>query len=182
MNNKLKILSMMRRLPKESVYGKVKSPIGYLTLIASRDGLNALLWDDDWLCEEFVDIISSLPRQEKHQYISLAKVQLKEYFQGARRSFNIPLVVDGTEFQKKSWKVLTKIPYGRTISYQQQAVTLGDKNKVRAVGSANGRNPISIIVPCHRVIGKNGQLHGFGGGLDAKKFLIDHEKYQLSNL
>jgi methylated-DNA-[protein]-cysteine S-methyltransferase len=102
--------------------------------------------------------------------------QLDEYFAGTRHEFDVPLDAVGTEFQQSVWQVLRSIPYGETMSYGEQATVLGDPNKARAVGTANGRNPISIVVPCHRVIGANGSLTGFAGGMKAKKFLLDLEK------
>ncbi len=102
--------------------------------------------------------------------------QLKAYFKGERTRFDLELNIQGTEFQKIVWKELVKIPYGETISYGQLAERIGNPKASRAVGMANGKNPISIIVPCHRVIGKNGSLTGFGGGLEVKKNLLEFEK------
>jgi len=169
----------MQRLPQDTVFDKMHSPVGELTLIASSQGLHALMWNDDWLSDEFVAAISELPQDPKHPLIIRTRQQLNEYFAGTRKSFDIPLCLDGTDFQMKAWQELTRIPYGQTISYQQQAIALGDLNKVRAIGGANGRNPISIIVPCHRVIAKNGKLQGFGGGLQIKEFLLKHENPEL---
>lgn len=107
------------------------------------------------------------------------KKQLNEYFQGKRKIFDLPLVYNGTEFQIQTWKQLIKIPYAKTISYAEQAERIGNKNKARAVGLANGLNPISIIIPCHRVIGSNGHLVGFGGGLEKKSFLLKLEQKNL---
>jgi len=102
--------------------------------------------------------------------------QLGEYFSGKRKNFDIPLALNGTEFQKTVWRALQTIPYGETRSYKDIAVLAGKPAAARAVGMANNRNPVSIIVPCHRVIGKNGALTGYGGGLDLKKYLLDLEK------
>ena len=104
-----------------------------------------------------------------------ATEQLGEYFAGTRKDFDLPLAPEGTPFQQKSWEALRAIPYGETISYGEQARRLGSPSAVRAVGAANGRNPISIIVPCHRVIGSDGSLTGFAAGLDAKAWLLRHE-------
>lgn len=101
--------------------------------------------------------------------------QLDEYFIGQRKIFNLPLAFEGTEFQKNVWKTLQTIAHGETKSYIEIAEMLGDSNASRAVGTANGRNPIAIIVPCHRVINANGELGGYNGGLDKKKWLLDHE-------
>ncbi len=101
-----------------------------------------------------------------------AQSQLKEYFKGQRKQFNLDLNPKGTAFQKLVWQQLVKIPYGQTISYGELAKKIGNPNASRAVGMANGKNPISIIVPCHRVLGKNGSLTGFGGGIEVKKYLL----------
>ena len=102
---------------------------------------------------------------------------LEEYFGGSRTEFDIPLAPEGTPFQQQAWSVLRSIPFGVTMSYGEQAAALGDRNRARAVGAANGRNPIPIVVPCHRVVGSNGHLTGFGGGIDAKAWLLDHERF-----
>jgi methylated-DNA-[protein]-cysteine S-methyltransferase len=101
--------------------------------------------------------------------------QLDEYFQGRRKNFDFPFLQDGTSFQKKVWDELAKIPYGKTISYLELSRRIGDTRSIRAVGSANGKNSLVIVVPCHRVIGANGDLVGFGGGLWRKKWLLEHE-------
>ena len=101
--------------------------------------------------------------------------QLQEYFSGTRTEFDIPLDLHGTEFQIAAWKSLSGVPYGNTASYSEQARSIGRPKAVRAIGSANGRNPIPIILPCHRIIGSDGSLTGFGGGLPVKKWLLQHE-------
>jgi len=108
--------------------------------------------------------------------------ELDEYFHKGRKYFSVELELRGNEFQVKAWNELLAIPYGKTNSYQQQAIRIGDPNLVRAVGSANNQNPIAIIVPCHRVIGKNGDLVGFGGGLENKEWLLQHEGSILKQL
>ena len=108
-------------------------------------------------------------------YLFGAFVQLKEYFKGERKTFNLPLDLRGTEFQLKVWKQLQKIPYGKTFSYKQIAVALGDVNAARAVGTANGANPVPIIVPCHRVINADGSLGGYTGGIPMKQKLLELE-------
>ena len=107
--------------------------------------------------------------------IQQIKKQFEEYFNGTRKSFNIKLSPEGTEFQKKVWSELLNIPYGKTVTYQQMANTLGDPKVIRAAASANGKNPISIVIPCHRVIGSDGSLTGYAGGLHRKKWLLEHE-------
>ena len=111
----------------------------------------------------------------EHALLDRAAQQLDEYFDGDRTDFELPLEPAGTPFQKEAWTTLRTIPYGETISYGEQARRLGDKNKSRAVGAANGQNPIPIVVPCHRVVGSNGHLTGFGGGIEVKAWLLDHE-------
>ena len=105
--------------------------------------------------------------------------QLKEYFQGTRREFTIPIEAEGSEFQKKVWKALLDIPYCQTRTYTEIAIAIGNEKACRAVGMANNRNPISIIIPCHRVIGANGKLVGYGGGLDIKEKLLNIEKIDI---
>ncbi|MBG44831.1 MAG: cysteine methyltransferase [Aequorivita sp.] len=107
--------------------------------------------------------------------IQQIKKQFEEYFNGTRKSFNMKLSPEGTEFQKKVWSELLNIPYGKTATYQQMANTLGDPKVIRAAASANGKNPISIVIPCHRVIGSDGSLTGYAGGLHRKKWLLEHE-------
>lgn len=151
--------------PNDAVYEKLDSPVGELTLVASSDGLHAIQWS----------LEHDLDRDRKHPVLRDARAQLEEYFDRKRTSFDLPLAPTGTPFQLRAWRALSRIPFGKTISYQEQARQLGDRKKARAVGMANGRNPIAIVVPCHRVIGKNGSLTGFGGGLDVKKFLLELE-------
>ena len=114
------------------------------------------------------------------QHLDQAERELAEYFEGTRRSFDVALDPDGTPFQRSAWQVLRTIPYGATMSYGEQAAALGDPNRARAVGAANGRNPISIIVPCHRVVASSGALTGFAGGLDTKQWLLAHEQRVLA--
>ena len=153
----------------ESCFHKViKTPIGDLHLVASQNGLRAIH-------HKSFQKPDSVKTSNTNAVLNKAEKQLKEYFKGIRKTFDIPLEPEGTSFQIKVWKELRRIPYGKTISYGEQAKNLGDKKKARAVGSANGKNPISIIVPCHRVIGANGNLAGFGWGLEIKRFLLDLE-------
>ena len=113
-------------------------------------------------------------------HLDRAASQLAEYFRGTRREFDLDLDPEGTAFQRSAWEVLRTIPYGATLSYGQQAAALGDPAKARAVGAANGRNPLSIVVPCHRVVAAGGALTGFAGGLDTKAWLLDHERRVLT--
>jgi methylated-DNA-[protein]-cysteine S-methyltransferase len=107
--------------------------------------------------------------------LAAAARQLEEYFAGERTAFELPLDLEGTRFQRAAWLALAEIPYGETVSYGEQARRLGRPHAVRAVGAANGRNPVPIVLPCHRVVGSDGSLTGFGGGLDVKRALLDHE-------
>jgi methylated-DNA-[protein]-cysteine S-methyltransferase len=155
----------------------VDTPIGPLTLIASDRGLRAVMWPD----EEFGRVQPDAPDDAPVSAAAVAVLraagdQLAEYFDGDRTTFDVPLDPVGTDFQRTAWAALRTIPFGETISYGEQAARLGDRRKARAVGAANGRNPISIIVPCHRVVGSNGALTGFAGGLDTKAWLLDHER------
>lgn len=150
----------------------VSTPVGELTIIVSERGVRALLWE--------VEKAGRVPVGEAtpgcNGLIDEASRQLAEYFAGGRTAFDVPLDPVGTEFQQRAWMALRAIPYGETVSYGTQARRLGDVALARAVGAANGRNPISIIVPCHRVIGSSGALTGFAAGLDAKRFLLELER------
>lgn len=156
----------------QTLYTKiVSSPVGALRLIASDRGLRALLLPGGPLKME-----EGLIENATHPILLKAEKQLAEYFSGARKNFDVKLDMRGTVFQINAWRELQKIPYGETISYGEQATRMGDAKKARAAGMANGRNPISIIVPCHRVIGASGSLTGFGGGLKMKQQLLDLER------
>ncbi len=153
---------------------QLPGPVGILHAIASDRGLCALLWADSDGPENCRDARPTSP--DAHPVLGSLAKQLEEYFAGTRQVFDLPLEPAGTAFQIAVWNALRKIPYGETRSYAEQAQMIGNPAAVRAVGGANGKNPISIIIPCHRVIGKNGSLTGFGGGLPVKKFLLDHER------
>jgi methylated-DNA-[protein]-cysteine S-methyltransferase len=147
------------------------SPHGELTLVAGDNGLRAVLWPDD---EGRVPLPDSTPSPD-HPVIAAAADQLREYFSGRRTEFDLPLDPRGTEFQMAVWRSLADIPFGETISYGEQARRIGRPTAVRAVGAANGKNPLSIVLPCHRVVGANGALTGFASGIDTKAALLDHE-------
>ena len=160
------------------------TPVGPLVLIASTRGLRAVLWSPDdahrvpgVAPDEMPSRSDEAPPRSAGVILQQAAEELDEYFEGTRRSFDVPLDPVGTAFQQQAWAALRTIPYGETVTYGEQAERLGDRRKARAVGAANGRNPISIIVPCHRVVGSNGALTGFGGGLDVKAWLLDHERF-----
>jgi methylated-DNA-[protein]-cysteine S-methyltransferase len=151
------------------VYTTMKSPIGALKLVGSERGLTAVLWEhDDTLQEQFGQITAA----PGHPVLMQAQHELDEYFQGSRKRFTMKLDVAGTEFQNRVWNALRTIPFGETRSYGEIADQIGSSKAVRAVGAANGRNPIPIIVPCHRVIGADGTLTGFTGGLEIKARLL----------
>lgn len=150
----------------------VPSPVGLLTVVASESGVRAVLWPAD---DPKRVPLGEAAADAEHPVLACAAEQLAEYFDGSRQEFDVPLDPVGTDFQQSAWRALRTIPYGETVSYGEQAERMGDKRKARAVGAANGRNPISIIVPCHRVVGANGSLTGFAGGIDTKAWLLDHE-------
>jgi len=172
----MKKLREVKFLSEGETYDETNSPVGKLTIVTSSKGLHAVLWENDRKNPAIEKIIKNLRQSKNDPIIVQTKNQLTEYFQGKRKIFDLPLVINGTDFQIQVWKQLLKIPYAKTISYAEQAEKIGDRNKARAVGTANGLNPISIIIPCHRVIGSNGHLTGFGGGLEKKAFLLELEK------
>lgn len=155
-------------------YSRCESPIGTLLLVAGQRGLSQI-----WF--EGKDHRSALGAESRQDEVALRHVirQLRAYFAGELESFDLDLAPDGTPFQQKVWSELLKIPYGETISYGELARRIGNPNASRAVGLANGSNPIPIIIPCHRVIGSNGKLTGYGGGLPIKEKLLALEKRQL---
>lgn len=157
----------------------VDSPIGTLTLVAGDAGLAAILWPND--DPERVRLGPSAP-DPAHPLLCETACQLAEYFAGTRTAFTVPLDFAGTEFQRSVWAALLMIPYGETRSYGDIAREIGKPRAVRAVGAANGRNPLSIVAPCHRVIGANGALTGFAGGIAAKAFLLALEARSVQRL
>jgi len=161
-----------RTTGKHYVYKMVDSPLGKLTLVATDEGLAAILWENDRPERVRMDIQAE---DKTHPVLVETERQLGEYFAGRRTAFALNLDMAGTPFQRKVWKALLTIPFGETRSYAQIAEQIGSPRAVRAVGAANGRNPVSIIAPCHRVIGSSGKLTGFAGGLEAKAYLLDLE-------
>lgn len=151
------------------------SPVGRLKLVATDTALVAVIWDNE---NPKRVRQAELVEQPDHPILLNTQQQLNEYFQGQRQNFELPLDFEGTEFQKKVWQALLGIPFGETRSYRQIAEQVGSPKAVRAVGAANGQNPISIIAPCHRVIGSSGKLVGFAGGLDNKQILLKLEQQQ----
>jgi len=162
-------ISSRRRTATRYVYTWMNSPVGRLQLVASDAGLAAILWQNDRPNRVGLDIETE---DTSHPVLRETERQLREYFGGQRSRFDLPLDPRGTAFQRKVWGALLTIPFGETRSYQQIAIQVGNPKAVRAVGAANGRNPLSIVAPCHRVIGSNGKLTGFAGGLETKAYLL----------
>jgi methylated-DNA-[protein]-cysteine S-methyltransferase len=154
-------------------YKTIDSPVGKLKLVASDKGLVAILWQNDKPSRVRLD---EMVKDDEHRILLDTERQLGEYFAGKRKTFSVALDMRGTTFQKHVWEALLAIPFGETRSYGQLAKQLGNSKAMRAVGAANGRNPISIIVPCHRVIGSSGKLTGFAGGLETKAHLLSLEE------
>ncbi len=150
-------------------YKEMNSPVGTLRLIANARALVAILWKRER--PDRVKMATPVPAPE-HPILCAAERQLNEYFTGRRSDFELPLEPHGSDFQKKVWQALRKIPFGQTRSYREIAEAIGAAAAIRAVGRANGKNPLSIVVPCHRVIGSKGSLTGFAGGLPAKAALL----------
>jgi methylated-DNA-[protein]-cysteine S-methyltransferase len=151
----------------------IPSPVGTLTLVASDAGLIAILWENDRPGRVRLGDLKEAP---DHPVLTETARQLDDYFAGKRTRFTVPLDFRGTDFQKSVWAALLTIPFGETRSYGAIARQIGRPSASRAVGAANGRNPVSIVAPCHRVIGSNGALTGFAGGLAAKKLLLGIER------
>lgn len=163
-------MNKMATASSGAVYGTiVQTPVGPLELAASDRGLAAVLWHTDRPSR--MPLIRA-DYHPTHGVLIETEKQLAEYFAGRRRAFDLPLDVSGTAFQREVWSALVEIPFGETRSYADIAKRIGRPRAVRAVGAANGRNPVSIVVPCHRVIGSTGALTGFGGGLEVKSHLL----------
>lgn len=144
------------------------TPIGFLTIREEAQKLTNLFWRAD---------SEKMLKNERHSdFLHEVYMQINEYFEGKRQQFNVALKYEGTPFQQSVWRQLQKIPYGETRSYQEIAIGIGNEKAVRAVGQANNKNPIMIIIPCHRVIHKNGDITGFACGLEVKRYLLDLEK------
>ncbi len=148
------------------------SPVGPLYLGAREDQLTHVLF----AANGGPELVAACPELPDHPLLKLAATQLREYFAGSRRTFALPLGPTGTPFQMEVWQALATIPYGTTLSYGALAARVGRPGAYRAVGAANGRNPLSIVLPCHRVIGRDGSLTGYGGGLDIKAWLLRREE------
>jgi methylated-DNA-[protein]-cysteine S-methyltransferase len=159
---------------KSLTYKIIKSPVGALKIVVSDNALVAILWDN----EKFNRVRLDQMTEDKNDSLLIeAEKQLNEYFLHQRKQFSLPIETSGTAFQQEVWKLLRAIPYGTTWSYKDIAIKIKRPGAVRAVGTAIGRNPISIIIPCHRVIASNGSLAGFAGGINRKKTLLDVESH-----
>ncbi|ADI00064.1 methylated-DNA--[protein]-cysteine S-methyltransferase [Salisediminibacterium selenitireducens] len=169
-------------MPKNSalMYSVMNSPLGDLTLVKSEKGLCYIEFGSskDTICHVRRKLRTRQIRDElvwNEDELTAVKTQLEEYFNGERTSFDVALDMKGTPFQKLVWEKVNQIPYGKTKSYKDIAVEIGAPKAVRAIGGANNQNPVPLIIPCHRVIGSNGSLVGYGGGLDKKEKLLDLE-------
>ncbi len=164
-------LQMLEQLPRETAWENVSSPLGSLTILASDSGVHAIAFESDQAGQAKIN----LPRAVNHPIIDAVVEQLAMYFNGKLKIFDLPLGLHGTDFQKRVWNLLLDIPFGETRTYGDIACALGNAGASQAVGAANGKNPVAIVVPCHRVIGASGHLTGYAGGMDKKKFLLTHE-------
>lgn len=166
-------LTALKGLPGPTYRAELDSPIGQMTVLVSDVGVQALLWQSQrLLC---ADALAVLPQAGDHPVVAILALQLDAYFKRQLTTFDVPLDLHGTPFQKRVWDLLLNIPYGETRTYGDLALSLGDAKLSRAVGAANGNNPVSIVVPCHRVIGASGALTGYAGGTDIKAFLLGLE-------
>lgn len=167
---------------KEILYLQhLNTPLGVMIAGATDKGLCLLEYHDRALLHKELNDLQNLLNatiiEKTNKFIEQTRHELGEYFAGIRKTFDVPLVLVGTDFQVRVWKSIARIPYGVTISYLEQAGSIGSIRSIRAVAHANGSNRISIIIPCHRVIGKDGNLTGYGGGIERKRFLILHENH-----
>jgi len=154
-----------------------EAPFGVVTVVGSDLGIRYVMFSDDAHPKPLESL--QISDTEIHDSVNNAITQLEDYFNGSRREFDLPLDLHGTEFQVAAWNALAEVPYGHTASYGQQAASIGRPTAVRAIGGANGRNPVAIVLPCHRIVGADGSLTGFGGGIAVKKWLLDHEQATL---
>lgn len=170
---------MMTSRDIHHVYRRMDSPVGTLTLVATARGLAAVMWDLDPSAVVRPDLWT---KENEHPILVATARQLAEYFDRKRQTFDLPLDVAGTAFQHRVWGALRTIPFGETRSYADIAQQIGQPSASRAVGAANGKNPVAIVTPCHRVIGSNGTLTGFAGGIDNKAWLLTHEGSSAGDL
>lgn len=164
----------------------IGSPIGELVAATTDDGLCLLEFIDSrdplFVVQKTINNPGTVIRQQDHAHLIQTESELAEYFSGKRRMFSVPLAPFGTPFQQQVWQALQQVDYGKTNSYKQQALVLKNLLAIRAVAHANGSNPIAIIIPCHRIVGSNGSLTGYAGGLHRKKWLLDFEKQSTGEL
>jgi methylated-DNA-[protein]-cysteine S-methyltransferase len=156
------------------------TPVGVLQLFADDHALYRICFPDSSNRADLPGVVPAEPAKKNHPLLNRAKTQLTEYFAGSREQFDLPLCLQGTAFQQAVWEAMQTILYGETRTYGQIAAALGNRNKARAVGGAANRNPLPIVIPCHRVIGSSGRLTGFAGGLEIKRFLLELEKYRAA--
>ena len=165
---------------------RIATPLGAMLAGATDNGICLLEFIDSDRIERQLRRVQKLFRAElitdRNRHLNTLSIQLEQYFAGSRKEFDLVVVALGTPFQQAVWKELVKIPYGKTISYKEEAERIGRPTAVRAVARANGANPISVVIPCHRVIGKNGKLVGYGGGLGRKQWLLDLERKHVGGL
>jgi len=153
----------------------IQSPLGELTVVAEDDALTGLYFQHHWY-QPAHDTLGPKVDAESDELLAEAQAQLTDYLAGDRTDFDLPITLHGDEAKHRVWRLLTTIPYGETETYGELAATLGDGTTAQEVGQAVGRNPLSIVVPCHRVVGKNGQLTGYAGGVKRKQFLLELEE------
>ena len=171
----------MRYTKRDTVFDTMPSAVGELLLTADADGLTGVYFEPRRRGPSRDDV-AAWRRDAAHPVLAAARAQLAAYFAGELTAFDLPLAPQGTPFQRRVWDALLEIPYGATTSYGALARRLGDPRATRAVGAANGRNPLSIVVPCHRVVGADGALTGFGGGIERKRWLLAHEGARAGGL
>jgi len=150
----------------------ISTPLGAMLIVVSDTGVKRIDFVD---CDQEVELLKNSV-QEKHSSLADVLTQLGEYFDGTRTTFSLPLDLSGTDFQKQAWLALARIPYGQTMTYGEQAAIIGRPRAVRAIGTANSKNPVAIVLPCHRVIGADGSLTGYAGGMHKKQWLLEHER------
>lgn len=160
---------------------EIVTPVGNLTAVSSTRGICYLGFDSDKTQIENHKGEDKTEDQVATRYLSILKIQLTEYFAGLRKEFTVPLDIQGTDFYRKAWSELLKIPYGTTRTYSQQAQSLNNPRGVRAVARANSKNRIAILIPCHRIIGSDNKLTGYAGGIERKRWLLIHEKKHSGN-
>lgn len=162
-------------MDREIYYSYFDSPIGTITLVADEEALRAVHIEDD---RYFQGIDKEWVHAPHNKILEQAQEELTDYFKGRRRDFSVPVVFEGTDFQEKVWNALRYLPYGQTSSYGEIAVAIGRPKAVRAVGTAVGRNPLCIVVPCHRVLASDGTLGGYVAGVGRKQYLLDLERHE----